>query len=296
MRFYWAAVGLMLAAASLDAQSSKAGVEAWGRGDYAGALASWRPLAVKGDSDAMFNLAQAYRLGRGVTIDLGAAEDWYTRAARAGHVDAQVQLGMLLFQNGDQRAGIQWLKRGADNGEARAQLLYGTALYNGDGGVKRDALAGYAYVSKAAAQGLGPAKTTLADMNREIPPQLRKVALAKPIATKVAQADPPVAPALKRRAGAAKSTRPAPVPVATESAAEGGSWRVQLGAFSQHAAAEALFHKLAAGPLAGKHSYFVPVGAVQRLQVGPYASRASAAAACSTLSARGQACFPVAGR
>ena len=39
-----------------------------------------------------------------------------------------------------------------------------------------------------------------------------------------------------------------------------------------------------------------PAGTVTRLQIGPYPDRVTAAAACSSLSARGQACFPVAAR
>ena len=51
----------------------KAGVDAWERGDYPAAVAEWRPLAVGGDPDAQFNLGQAYKLGRGVPVDLGQA-------------------------------------------------------------------------------------------------------------------------------------------------------------------------------------------------------------------------------
>jgi uncharacterized protein len=39
---------------------------------------------------------------------------------------------------------------------------------------------------------------------------------------------------------------------------------------------------------------YVPAGAVTRLQVGGYPTRASAAAACAAL--KGQACFPVEGK
>ena len=49
-----------------------------------------------------FNLGQAYRLGRGVLVDLGTAQTWLERAAEKGHVDAQTTLGLLLFQNGNQ--------------------------------------------------------------------------------------------------------------------------------------------------------------------------------------------------
>jgi len=68
---------------------------------------------------------------------------------------------------------------------------------------------------------------------------------------------------------------------------------VQLGAFSQRGSAEALFRKVS-GTLPGKQPFYVSVGPVTRLQVGPFESRSAAASACKALSGRGQACFPVA--
>ena len=74
-----------------------------------------------------------------------------------------------------------------------------------------------------------------------------------------------------------------------------GAWRVQLGAFSQRGSAEVLYRKLSGnGALAGRQAFYVPAGAVTRLQVGPFESRAAAQAACNSL--KGQACFPVAGK
>src|SRR5438105_486968 len=96
----------LIAAAPLSAQSVKAGIEAWQRSDYAGAVSIWRPLAEKGDADAEFNLGQAYRLGRGVPSNLAAAQTWFERAANQGHIDAQATLGLLLFQNGNQPQGL----------------------------------------------------------------------------------------------------------------------------------------------------------------------------------------------
>ena len=68
-----AIVGL---ACPTEAQSVRVGIEAWQRGDAAGAVAIWRPLAEKGDADAAFNLGQAYRLGKGVPLDLAQAQGW----------------------------------------------------------------------------------------------------------------------------------------------------------------------------------------------------------------------------
>ncbi|MEO6248529.1 MAG: SPOR domain-containing protein [Sphingomicrobium sp.] len=280
---------LSLARSPAAAQSSKAGVEAWGRGDYAAALTIWRPLAAHGDADAMFNLGQIYRLGRGVPIDLGEAERWYARAARAGHIDAQTQLGMLLFQNGYPHAGMSWLQKAADRGDPRAQLLYGTALYNGDADLQRNVLGGYGYVAKAAKQGLGPARSTLADMDREIPEHLRRLVLAGSNPGSTAKTVPAVPPAARpARAAPNHPVEPVAVPIGTA-----GTWRVQLGAFAQRGAAEALFRSLSPGPLVGRASYLMPVGKMTRLQAGPFRTKAEAGAACTMLAFRQLPCFVV---
>ena len=275
--------------------SVKAGIEAWQKGDYATAVNVWRPLAEKGDADAAFNLGQAYRLGRGVVINLAAAQTWLERAAKGDHLDAQTTLGLLLFQNGNRIGGLRWLKVAAERGEPRGMLVYGTALYNGDG-VPRDPVLAYAYVSRSAAQGLPPAKETLAEMDKVIPVDIRQkgVALAlekagvKPAADKpvvTAKAEPP-----KTVPAKPVPTKPAATSAARPTSSGSGPWRIQLGAFSQRSSADSLFRKLS-DRLAGKQPFYVAAGAVTRLQVGPYATRAAASAACSSLS--GQACFPV---
>jgi cell division septation protein DedD len=302
VRRIWLVAALLGAvAAPLSAQSVKAGIEAWQRADYAAAVALWRPLAEKGDADAAFNLGQAYRLGRGVPTNLGAAQTWFERAANKGHVDAQATLGLLLFQNGNQPEGLKWLKAAAEQGEPRALLVYGTALFNGDS-VAQDPILGYAYISRAAAQGLAPAKETLAQLDKLLPLEDRKKGLALAMA-KAKAAPPPGSKAAKvtksaakpvktAEAKPAKSAPPAAEPkAAPASAPASGNWRIQLGAFSQRGSAEALYKKIAGnGALAGRQPYYVPAGAVTRLQVGPFASRGAAQAACSAVK---QACFPV---
>jgi cell division septation protein DedD len=296
---------LLAGAAEANAQSVATGIEAWQRADYAAAVKIWRPLAEAGDADAAFNLGQAYRLGRGVPISLAAAQTWFERAARNGHVDAQTTLGLLLFDNGNRVSGLRWLKTAAEQGEPRALLIYGTALFNGDGVVRNPVLA-YAYVSRAAAQGLAPAKATLAEMDKLIPLDQRQKGVAR--AQEMAKAEKPEPPAAaKPRAGGAvhvaenPPAKPAAKPPAKAAAparaGASGPWRIQLGAFSKRASAEALFKKLSgSGPLAGRQSYFIPVGAITRLQAGPFDSRAAAAAACAALSRQGQPCFPVAAK
>jgi len=269
-------------------------------------VAIWRPLAEKGDADAQFNLGQAYRLGRGVPINLAAAQSWFERAADKGHIDAQTTLGLLLFQNGNHTGGLRWLKVASDQGEPRAMLVYGTALFNGDG-VPQDQILGYAYVSRAAAQGLQAAKDTLGQLDQIMSVEDRKkgvaLALSKAKASPAPASKSPVTKAAKVAAPKPAPSKPAqpvvaaakpqPKPPATPAAVPAtGSWRIQLGAFSQRSSAEALFRKLS-GKLAGRQAYYIPAGPVTRLQVGPFESKAAAAAACRAI---GQACFPVPGK
>lgn len=303
-------LGLMIGAMALPAaaQSVRAGIEAWQRGDTAEAVAIWKPLAEKGDADAAFNLGQAYRLGKGVVINLAEAQNWLDRAARKGHVDAQATLGLLLFQNGNRVSAMRWLNLAAEAGDARALLMVGTALYNGDG-IPEDHIKAYAYVSRAAAQGLAPAQATLADLDAVMPLEQRRrgVALAQEMVARqkaTAAAAPPKTAVAKPapKAVAAKTADPkAAPPKATEKApaaakrggAASGRWRVQLGAFSQRKSAEALYAKLS-GKLAGRQAFYVPAGAVVRLQAGPFESRAAANSACARLAP--QPCFPVEAR
>lgn len=291
-------LGLMIGSIALPAaaQSVREGIEAWQKGDTAGAVAIWRPLAEQGDADAAFNLGQAYRLGKGVPIDLAKAQDWLDRAARQGHVDAQATLGLLLFQNGNRVSAMRWLNAAAEAGEARALLMVGTALYNGDG-VAEDHVKAYAYISRAAAQGLAPAKATLADLDSIMPLEQRKkgVALAQQLAgagkQAAAAAKPPKAASARPAQPKLAATKPAAG--AKAPAAANGNWRIQLGAFGQRKSAEALFAKMSA-KLAGRQAYYVPAGSVVRLQAGPFASRAEASATCSRLAP--QPCFAVAAK
>lgn len=288
-----AAALLLMSPAALQAQSVKAGIEAWQRADYSSAVEIWRPLAEKGDADAAFNLGQAYRLGRGVPINLAAAKDWFERAANKGHVDAQTTLGLLLFQNGDQAEGLRWLKSAADKGEPRALLVYGTALVNGDG-VSQDPVVGYAYVSRAAAQGLAPAKETLKQLDGILSVEDRRKGIAMARANaRTKRPDRPKRESEKppAKVAEAKSAPARPTTMVTARPVASGAWRIQLGAFSQRGSAETMFRRLSSNKvLVGRQAFYIPAGAITRLQVGPFESRAAATAACRAIAA---SCFPV---
>ena len=170
------AAGLAAVAAPAMADV-RAGVEAWQRGEYRKAVDEWRPLAIAGDPDAQFNLGQAYKLGRGVPLDQGLAEQWFGKAAAQKHPQAEVNYGLILFQNGKHDEAAPWLDKSAMRGEPRAQLVLGTMLFNGDG-VPRDWVRAYALITRAAAAGIPKAAETQAQMDQYIDTDIRQKGIA----------------------------------------------------------------------------------------------------------------------
>ncbi|MES1974705.1 MAG: SPOR domain-containing protein [Pseudomonadota bacterium] len=169
--FRLAAFGLagIIIVATTPAQADvKAGVDAWSRGEYRKAVEEWRPAAIAGDADAQFNLGQAYKLGRGVPVDMAMAESWYRKAALQGQIEAEANYGLILFQNGKRTEALPWLEKSVARGEPRAQLVLGTMLYNGDG-VARDWPRAYALIVRSAATGQPRATEVQAQMDQYIP-------------------------------------------------------------------------------------------------------------------------------
>ncbi len=146
----------------------KEGVDAWTRGDFNAAIAQWTGPATRGDADAQFNLAQAYKLGRGVKQDLAKAEDLFGKAAAQGHLQASDNYGLMLFQRGERAKAMPYLSAASDRGDPRAQYLLGIAHFNGDN-VPKDWVRAYALVSLAQQAGLTQASGALAQMDQYIP-------------------------------------------------------------------------------------------------------------------------------
>lgn len=315
-----ALAGLNMSASAQPAPSSpsvEAGFNAWQAGNYDEAVRNWRPLADRGDADAQFNLGHAYRLGRGVPQNLTLAEQWYERAARSGHLEAQAMYGVILFQNGRRSEAMPYIQRGAEAGDPRAQYVYGTALFNGDL-VAQDHARAWAMMSRSSAQGLAPATTQLRQMETYVSAADRArgdqlaAEMAASAPTRTAMAETPPAPAVAptriaatpppASRGALPAARPTPAPTrpsppsatrpapAPTLAAASGRWRIQLGAFGSEANARSAWSAVS-GRLPGLQPYYVRAGAVFRLQAGPLASRDAATRACA---AARQACFPVA--
>ena len=168
-----ATVAAGVAIATPAMADTKAGVDAWNRGDYKTAVDEWRKAAIAGDADAQFNLGQAYKLGRGVPVDLPMAESWYRKAALQGHAQAEDNYGLALFQDGKRADAVPWLEKSVARGEPRAELVLGTMLFNGDG-IERDWVRAYALMTRSSGAGLPQGSQTLAEMDKYIPAEQRQ--------------------------------------------------------------------------------------------------------------------------
>lgn len=209
------AASLVLAMAGpavAQSESTKAGVDAWQQGDYAKAVEIWRPLAAAGEPDAQFNMGQAYKLGRGVPVDMPVAMEWFRKAAARGHLRAEDNLGLLLFQQNRREEAMPYLERSAARGEARAQYLLGTAHYNGDL-AEKDWVKAYALMTRSAASGLPQAANSLALMDKYVPEDQRSKGLA--LAAQMAQTQDQAKVAAIQTPAAPAPARTLPTPVRT---------------------------------------------------------------------------------
>ncbi len=116
------------------------------------------------DAQAMFDVAQAYRKGDGVTLNLEKAFEWYQKAANLGHAQAMSNLGVCygfgkgVAQN-DARA-VQWYKKAAKSGRAQAMYNLGFRYGSGKGVAQNDARA-VKWYKKAAKLGHAKAMNNL---------------------------------------------------------------------------------------------------------------------------------------
>ncbi|HZP92500.1 MAG TPA: tetratricopeptide repeat protein [Burkholderiales bacterium] len=104
------------------------GVQAYNSGDYAKAVAEFKPLAEQGHADAQFIMGRLYHEGYGVPRDQVEAAKWFRRAAEQANSSSQYYLG-LMYEKGegvqkDLVAAHMWLSLSKVNPPNRRDRYY----------------------------------------------------------------------------------------------------------------------------------------------------------------------------
>lgn len=134
------------AAISLDSQSQqnvaqsslqdtmKAAHKAYNEGRHAEAIKIAKPLADKGNGDALFLMGFAHENGHGLEASSEKALDYYTKARKNGQRDATYRLSMIYLNAEDKEErnrGLEILKEAAANDPASAGRILGEVYIQG---------------------------------------------------------------------------------------------------------------------------------------------------------------------
>ena len=129
--------------------------------DYAKAVEWYTKAAEAGNLTAQFNLGLIYEKGRGVKQDYAQAVSWYTKAAEQGAIEAQYNLGLCCYYgNGvpqNYTKAAEWFTKAAEAGNEKAQYNLGICCYYGRG-VPQNYTKGAEWFTKAAGQGYATAQ------------------------------------------------------------------------------------------------------------------------------------------
>lgn len=143
---FLALLGSSQAAISLDTkdQSSavpakvegpmKEALDAFNEGRHIKAIDIARPLAEKGNADALFLMGFAYESGRGVDASRDKAIEYYQKASTAGQKDATYRMALILLsskEKTEREQGKKNLEEAAKKDPANAGRMLGEACIKG---------------------------------------------------------------------------------------------------------------------------------------------------------------------
>lgn len=126
--------------------------------------------AAAGHAEAIGGMGYFYSTGTAVEKDGKLALEWFRKGAEKGSAKAQLNLGKMLLE-GNESGGVKTrqealglILRAADAKLPEASLAYGEILYFGDQGVEKDMEKAALYFRVAADQGLAEAQNFLGTM------------------------------------------------------------------------------------------------------------------------------------
>ena len=140
-----------------DARSELgAGLEKYDQGMYGDALGHFRKAATAGDPEAQYHYGEMLFHGEGVAPDEKQGMDWVRRSADNGFPLAQSLIADSLIKSNQIAEGRSWAKRSADQGDPVGFLLLARTEKKGDPLIMR-------HLQVAAEKGLAQAQFQLAE-------------------------------------------------------------------------------------------------------------------------------------
>ncbi len=143
---------LALLTGTISHADTRAGIEAYKRGDYRTAIVELEKAAEGGDPQAYFNLGVLYADGRAVPKDQAKAVSFYKQGAERGSVLAAFNLAQA-YRKGEgvpanHAEAARWYRFAAERGDFRACNELGLLYVEGKG-VTRDLVEGFAWIYPA---------------------------------------------------------------------------------------------------------------------------------------------------
>ena len=160
---------LLLAQSLMDDELTltlKEGTKARVTGEYKKAFKIFKPLAVKGNSEAQYQLGEMLRKGQGLPQNYKYALSYLVKSAKQKNVKAEYRLGTMYNEGWgvkyDQSKAFYWWKKAALHGHTEAQMQLSIAYFKGRG-VERNFVQSYAWAIITASQ-----KIEGADINKKM--------------------------------------------------------------------------------------------------------------------------------
>ncbi len=122
--------------------------------------------AAAGDADAQFQMAQMYRLGKGVPVNLQEAIFWYERACKGGNSRSGYELAQLYLSESDFDKAHHWHKNAATAGQVPSMVALGNFFARGVG-VTKDLKVAADWYGRAARHGNASAQFVFGLMLRD---------------------------------------------------------------------------------------------------------------------------------
>lgn len=141
-----------------------------------------KKAAGSGKMEAEYKLGSIYENGKGTSIDLNQAKQWYTVAAEKGHAKAQYSLARIFYdnrkKNSDGKVAFNWFLKSAERGYSPAQY-YLAEMYLKGNDVKRNPEQALDWYQKAAEGGYGPAHKGIGEAQAALDQKNKNMSRAK---------------------------------------------------------------------------------------------------------------------